>query len=169
MALKIFKYGADILREKLPELKELPKDFDQLIEDMYDIMYENNGIGLSANQVGKVLNFCIVDFSLYDEKMKKMVFINPKILKLSDEKIIDTEGCLSIPDINEKVIRSKTITVQYETKGRETIEDEFVGYPARVIQHEIDHLNGVLFVDRVSPLKRSFIASKLKRIAIENK
>lgn len=162
--LKIYPYGSPILRKKTEKVGKLPPDFGKLLDDMYDTMYNGEGIGLSANQVGLDMSFFIVDFSLHDEKMGKMVFINPVILESAGESVME-EGCLSIPDIHEEAPRADKIKVQYEDTGRIVHIEEFTGYYARVIQHETDHLNGIYFVDRISRLKHSFIASKLKRIA----
>jgi len=164
--LEIYLFGSPLLKRKTKRVGVLPDHFPEFLERMYATMYDDDGIGLSANQVGVDLHFFIVDFSLHDKTMSREVFINPEILESTG---IDTleEGCLSVPEIHEKVTRAYQIKVRYENLKREIVEKEFEGFPARVIQHEIDHLNGVLFVERISPLKRSFIDSKLKKIAEE--
>jgi len=164
--LEIYLFGSPLLKRKTKPVGVLPDHFPEFLERMYATMYDDDGIGLSANQVGVDLHFFIVDFSLHDKTMSREVFINPEILESTG---IDTleEGCLSVPEIHEKVTRAYQIKVRYENLKREIVEKEFEGFPARVIQHEIDHLNGVLFVERISPLKRSFIDSKLKKIAEE--
>ncbi len=162
--LEIYLYGSPLLKRKTKRVGELPDHFPEFLERMYTTMYDDDGIGLSANQVGVDLHFFIADFSLHDKDMSREVFINPEILESTG---IDTleEGCLSVPEIHEKVTRAYKIKLRYENLKREVIEKEFEGFPARVIQHETDHLNGILFVERISPLKRSFIDSKLKKIA----
>lgn len=162
--LEIYLYGSPLLKRKTKAVEDLPENFPGFLERMYATMYDDDGIGLSANQVGVDQRFFIVDFSLHDEDMSREVFINPEILASEGVDTLE-EGCLSIPGIHEKVTRAYKIKVRYENLGREVIEKEFEGFPARVIQHETDHLNGVLFVERISPLKRSFIDSKLRKIA----
>ncbi|MBN2601479.1 MAG: peptide deformylase [Candidatus Marinimicrobia bacterium] len=162
--MEIYLYGSPLLKRKTKRVGKLPDHFPEFLERMYATMYDDDGIGLSANQVGVDRHFFIADFSLHDKTMFREIFINPEILKSSG---VDTseEGCLSIPEIHEKVTRAYKIKLRYENFKRDVVEREFEGFPARVIQHEIDHLNGILFVDRISPLKRSFIDSKLKKIA----
>jgi len=162
--LEIYLYGSPLLKRKTKAVEDLPENFPGFLERMYATMYDDDGIGLSANQVGVDQRFFIVDFSLHDEDMSREVFINPEILASEGVDTLE-EGCLSIPGIHEKVTRAYKIKVRYENLRREVIEKEFEGFPARVIQHETDHLNGVLFVERISPLKRSFIDSKLRKIA----
>lgn len=162
--LEIYLYGSPLLKRKTKAVDDLPENFPGFLERMYATMYDDDGIGLSANQVGVDQQFFIVDFSLHDGNMSREIFINPEILESEGVDTLE-EGCLSIPGIHEKVTRAYKIKVRYENLGREVIEKEFEGFPARVIQHETDHLNGVLFVERISPLKRSFIDSKLRKIA----
>ncbi|MBL7137071.1 MAG: peptide deformylase [Candidatus Marinimicrobia bacterium] len=162
--LKIYLYGSPILSKKVEKVEDLPKSFDKYMDDMFETMLIEDGIGLSANQVGKDIRFFITDFSSHDKNLTKGVFINPVIIE-SDGKSTLEEGCLSIPDIRQQVTRSETITLQWENVEREVFREEFSGLMARVIQHEMDHLNGIFFVDRITQLKRSFISSKLKRIA----
>jgi len=166
--LDIYVYGSPLLKRKTRKVAQLPDNFPQFLERMYATMYDDDGIGLSANQVGVDLHFFIVDFSLHDKNMGKGVFINPEIIQREGEDVLE-EGCLSVPGIREKVTREWKIKVRYENLQRVVIEKEFEGYLAKVIQHEIDHLNGILFVDKTSPLNLSFIASKLKKIAVKGK
>jgi len=166
--LDIYVYGSPLLKRKTRKVAQLPDNFPRFLERMYATMYDDDGIGLSANQVGVDLHFFIVDFSLHDKNMGKEVFINPEIIQREGEDVLE-EGCLSVPGIREKVTREWKIKVRYENLQRVVIEKEFEGYLAKVIQHEIDHLNGILFVDKTSPLNLSFIASKLKKIAVKGK
>ncbi|PIS27363.1 MAG: peptide deformylase [Candidatus Marinimicrobia bacterium CG08_land_8_20_14_0_20_45_22] len=166
---RIQLYGSPVLSHKTANVKALiPPDFSKIIDDMFETMYADNGIGLSANQVGIPLDFFIADFSLKDENGKKMVFINPEILERQGE-VVAEEGCLSIPEIYADVTRAEKVKVRYEDVERNVHVEEFSGYFARVVQHETDHLNGIYIVDRISQLKRSFIASKLKRMAADAK
>jgi peptide deformylase len=162
--LPIYVYGSPILRKKLAPIVDLPSDFDRILEDMWETMYDDDGIGLSANQVGFDLRFFVADFSLRENSMAREVFINPEVVATEGE-TTEEEGCLSLPDIREKVTRADKIVLRYENPERKLIEREFSGYPARVVQHETDHLNGIFFIDRISALKRSFLKSKLNRIA----
>ncbi len=162
--LRLHLYGNPVLDHKIPELDQLPDDFDQLIEQMLAIMHAEEGIGLSANQAGLKKRFFVADFSLYDNNLSTQVFINPKILSAEGE-TLDEEGCLSLPGIREKISRAQKIKLQYEDRDGEALEEVCQDYLARVIQHEVDHLNGKFIVDHVSSLKKSFLNSKLERIA----
>jgi peptide deformylase len=162
--LKIYYYGSPILREELPEMDELPEDFEDLVDNMFALMSEEEGIGLSANQVGKDLRFFIANFSLYKDDMAKKVFINPEILE-SEGETKDEEGCLSLPEIKVNVKRADKIKVRYRDKDFVEHTEEYNGYLSRVIQHETDHLNGIFMTDRISPLKRKLLDNKLKQIA----
>ncbi|MCD6206148.1 MAG: peptide deformylase [Candidatus Marinimicrobia bacterium] len=166
--LEVYLYGSPILKRPTMKVGELPDHFPRFLEQMYAVMYNDDGIGLSANQVGVEQCFFIADFSLHDENMQREIFINPEIVE-SQGIATQEEGCLSIPGVHEKVKRAYKIKVRYEGLDRNPVEKEFEGFPARVIQHEVDHLNGILFVERISPLKRSFIESKLRRIAEKGK
>jgi len=161
---KIKLYGSSILSRPVTPVGELPPDFRQTLTDMYDTMYDDDGIGLSANQVGLDMRFFVADFSLHDKSLTPQVFINPEILESSGE-IIAEEGCLSLPEIRAQVPRAQRIRVRYENLDRTVLEEDYQDFAARVIQHETDHLNGIYFVDRITPLARSFLASKLKRLA----
>ena len=162
--LKIYYYGSPILRKELPELTELPEGFPTLVDDMFELMGNEEGIGLSANQVGKDLRFFIANFSLYKDDMAKKVFINPEILE-SEGETQDEEGCLSLPDIQVKVKRADRIKVKYRDIDFVEHVGEYTGYLSRVIQHETDHLNGTFMTDRTSTLKRKLLDNKLKQIA----
>jgi len=153
-------YGSDILHRKVKQLDQLPDNFESRLADMYETMNEERGIGLSANQVGRDMRFFIVDFGLYDEQYGRQVFINPEIVEM-DGSTIDEEGCLSLPGINEKVKRADKIRIKYKDENFEDKDEVYTNYLSRVIQHEADHLNGIVFTDRISSLKRSFIKKKL--------
>ena len=167
MILKIYKYGSPILRNRCKIVNSISSDIKQLADDMINTMYENDGIGLSANQVGFDLSLSIIGKHALESE-NDLIIINPKIIEYSDEKTIEEEGCLSIPDIREKVIRSKDIVLEYQDLNLKTITRTFVDLPARVIQHETDHLNGVFFTDRLSFVKKKLLNKKLNRIAKES-
>ncbi|MBN2280551.1 MAG: peptide deformylase [Candidatus Marinimicrobia bacterium] len=166
--MKVKLYGSEILRKKVAQLEKLPDHFETLIADMYETMNEEKGIGLSANQVGLDMSFFIVDFGLYDEKYGRQIFINPEILEMEGE-TLDEEGCLSLPGINEKVKRADRIRIKYKDANFTDRDEEYFDYLSRVIQHEFDHLNGIVFTDRISALKRSFIKNKLAALETEAK
>jgi peptide deformylase len=162
--LPIYIYGSPILHKKLLPIDDLPQDFDRILSDMWETMYDDEGIGLSANQVGLDLRFFVADFSLREENIGREVIINPVIIKTEGE-VIGEEGCLSLPNIREQIPRAEKIILRYENRERKIIEREFNDLVAHIIQHETDHLDGLTMIDRISPLKRSFLRSKLKRLA----
>ncbi len=158
--LEVKIYGSPILRKTVAKLEKIPDNFPQIITDMYETMSQEQGIGLAANQVGLDMSFFIVDFGLYDERLSKKVFINPEISEM-EGRTIDEEGCLSLPGIKEKVKRSDKIRVKYKDDNFEDHDEIYHDYLSRIIQHEHDHLHGILFTDRISSLKKSFIKNKL--------
>lgn len=170
MILPILAYGDPVLK-KLTE--EIDKDFaglDQLITDMYDTMYGAKGVGLAAPQVNKSIRMFLVDATPYadeDEDLDgfKEVFINPIILEEEGKEWVFNEGCLSIPGIREDVKRQPKITIEYFDDQFNLKEEVFEGMAARIIQHEYDHIEGVLFTDRINPLRRRLLNGKLKNIA----
>ena len=161
--LEVVHYGDPILRKKC----KLVTDFEKLpvlIEDMFDTMYEENGIGLAANQVGVDLNLFIIDISDFEKEGKCIhVFINGEILDTSGESWFE-EGCLSIPDVRLDVKRPETITFKYQDESGDEHTEEISGLLARAIQHEIDHLNGVFIVDRVTVTTKMTVNKTLKSI-----
>ena len=145
---KIVKYGSDILRQKSKEIFKISKKIQVLAEDMLDTMYANNGVGLAGPQVGELLRIFVIDVSDPKGPCNPMVFINPKIIK-KDGAIACNEGCLSFPEVYTYVRRYKNVTVKaLDLKGKPFIVEAKDGeLLSRAIQHEFDHLNGVLFVD----------------------
>ncbi len=164
MSLPIRIYGDPVLRKKLAAV-DSHEDVLSHIPDMIETMYDDDGIGLSANQVGVNKRFFIIGEAAFEGSRPDTVFINPVILDASDEKWDYEEGCLSVPGIREEVERPLTITVRYmDIQGKEH-EETLSDLPARVFQHEFDHINGVFFVDRISSLRRSLIRNKLKKLS----
>jgi len=145
---KIVKYGSDVLRQKSKEISKISKKIQVLAEDMLDTMYANRGVGLAGPQVGELLRIFVIDVSDPKGPCNPMVFINPKIIK-KDGAIACNEGCLSFPDVYTYVRRYKNVTVKaLDLKGKPFIIEAKDGeLLSRAIQHEFDHLNGVLFVD----------------------
>ncbi len=163
---RIVEYPEPILRVKAQDVEEFDEELKILIEDMAQTMYDAPGVGLAAPQVAESLQVIVVDTTVPGEEQQYMALVNPRIIDRSDSQI-DEEGCLSVPDLTAKVERYKKITVRYRREdGSEhelTTEDRF----AVVLQHEIDHLNGILFIDHLSPLKRNLYKKKRKKMLAE--
>lgn len=181
MIYPIVAFGDPVLKTKA---KLIPADFpaaelQQIIADMYDTMYYAHGVGLAAPQVGKSIRLFVIDSEpMMDEDEDgnpiveeptagpvKRAFINPQMVSETGEEWAFEEGCLSIPGVREKVVRHATIVLRYEDENRQQHEETFSGMTARVIQHEYDHLEGVLFTDYVSGLKKQLLKGKLARIS----
>ena len=166
--LRVIKYGNPILRMKARRINKIDNRIRQLVDDMILTMAIDGGIGLAAPQVAESLTLLVVDHSLIFEDGEPTAYINPAIIASEGESVME-EGCLSIPDIHEEVRRSEIITLRYQNIDGESKEDKFDGLLARVLQHEIDHLNGVLFVDRISALKKQLLKKELKAISDEER
>lgn len=172
--LSVVKYGNPILRIKVDEVTDF-SNLESFIEDMFDTMYHEKGIGLAANQVGVKLAILVFDIGGYeldedevgdDEPYSDpIVFINPFIVESKGECSME-EGCLSVPEIRAEIIRAETITLQYQDINQNTYSETFSGLSARVLLHEIDHLNGKIFTDYLSPSKRMLIQKRLKEITL---
>ena len=161
-AMEVVHYGDPILRKKCSPVTDLEK-IEALINNMFDTMYEENGLGLAANQVGVDLNLFIIDISSFEDDEKTHVFINGEIVGSSGESWFE-EGCLSIPDVRLNIKRPYTIQFNFQdVLGKEHLE-EFDGLMARAIQHEVDHLNGIFIVDRVSQTTKMSVDKSLKDI-----
>lgn len=150
--LPITVYGDKILRKKVSKVTEVDLKTIELIKNMFDTMRNANGIGLAANQVGANKSIFVIDVSKVEdyEDIKPIVAINPKIIKRSEKKVIIEEGCLSIPEVREEVERPESITIVYHDADLQEQTLEADGLLARVMQHEYDHLQGVLFTDLIS-------------------
>ena len=164
--LDIYLYGASILREKVHPVENMTDDISQLIDDMILTMYEDDGIGLSANQVGRSVSLFVVGSGAFNDERSDMVFINPEILEISEETETMEEGCLSVPDIREEVTRPESVRIRYKDTDMKDHEETFSGFPARVIQHENDHLNGIFFTDRIGLVRKMLLKRKLAEIAL---
>lgn len=161
-------YGDPVLRVKCTDITEFDTEFKKLVDDMYETMDASDGVGLAAPQIGKSVRVFMIDSTLFDKKKKegvRMAFVNPIMLSETGEKWFFEEGCLSIPDVREDVARCPTITLKYQTVTGEYKEESFEGMTARVIQHEYDHIEGVLFTDHISAFKRQLLKSKLAKIS----
>jgi peptide deformylase len=169
MILPIVGYGHPVLKKKAEDIDAQFPELQKLIEDMWETMYNANGVGLAAPQIGLAIRLFLVDASPFEEddpalKDFKKVFINPRIVEEKGEEWFFNEGCLSFPDLRADVSRKSDIKIQYLDENFEQHEDVFSGIAARIIQHEYDHSEGILFVDRISPLKRRLLRSKLTSI-----
>ena len=177
MVLPIVAYGDPVLRK---ESEEITKDFpnlDVLIENMFETMYQARGIGLAAPQVGEAIRLFIVDATVFedDEDLSteereftsnyKRIFINAKITEETGDEWAFNEGCLSIPDVREDVFRQPQITIEYQDENFKKHKETLSGIVARIVQHEYDHIEGILFTDKLSPLKKRLIKGKLANIA----
>lgn len=167
MILPIVLYGDPVLQRRA---QEIPADFPELealIQNMFETMYAASGIGLAAPQIGQSWRLFVLDAELADEELykgQKRVFINPTILEESGDPWPYAEGCLSIPEIRGDVNRRAAVRLRYEDAQRVLHEDSFDGMLARIIQHEYDHLEGRLFIDLLSPLRRRLVQKKLQLI-----
>ena len=180
MILPIIGYGDPVLRKVAENITAEFPDLKQTIVNMYETMYNANGVGLAAPQVGKALRIFVIDTTPFsdDEDLDsaeqkqlngfKRTFINAKMIKEEGEEWSFNEGCLSIPDVREDVYRNPTITIAYCEEDFFMKTEVFDGLIARVIQHEYDHIEGILFTDKISSLKKRLIQKKLKNI-IEGK
>lgn len=170
MKLPIIAYGNPVLRQKAKDIDANYPELDTLIKDMFDTMYAASGVGIAAPQIGKSIRLFVIDASPYDDeeaslKDFKKVFINPQILEESGDKWLSSEGCLSIPDIREDVSRHPDLTISYFDENWVQHEESYSGLAARIIQHEYDHIEGILFTDKLSPLKKALLKGKLDAIS----
>ena len=170
MILPIYIYGQPVLRKVAEDIPADYPNLQQLIADMYETLDASEGIGLAAPQVGKPIRVVVIDLDVLSEDMPEYkgfrhAFINPHIVEYDEEKTdVSEEGCLSLPAIHEKVVRPTRIHVQWLDEELQAHDEWVEGYLARVMQHEFDHLDGKMFIDRVSPLRRQLIKSKLKAL-----
>mgnify|MGYP000683346165 FL=1 len=160
--LKIVNCMDSILRKKCLKVENIDENLMTLADNMIETMYSVSGLGLAANQVGISSNFFVIDVSVEKEKREPVTIINP-VITASEDEILGEEGCLSIPEVFAEVKRSQHVEVKgYDLKGNE-LRYEAEGYLARAFQHELDHLNGVLFWDNLSKVKRDILQRKFKK------
>ncbi|HEY8402772.1 MAG TPA: peptide deformylase [Cytophagaceae bacterium] len=168
MIYPIVAYGDPVLKKQAEDIAKGSVDVKKLAEDMFETMYNANGVGLAAPQIGKAIRMFVVDAAPMDEenlKDFKKVFVNPTIVEESEEEWAYEEGCLSIPGIRSEVMRPEKIKVHYFDENWKEYEEEFDGLAARVIQHEYDHIEGILFVDHLSGIKKRLLKNKLLNIS----
>jgi peptide deformylase len=168
MIYPIVMYGDPVLRQRATDIPA-GTDLSQLIEDMYETMHNASGIGLAAPQIGKSMRIFIVDGTIIEDEPSmadfKKAFINPVMLEELGEAWEYEEGCLSIPNIREKIERKERLRIRYYDQSWKQCEEEFDGMKARIIQHEYDHLEGKMFVDYLTPLKKRLLKGKLSDIS----
>lgn len=162
MVLPILQYPDERLRKLSPPVEQLDEGDEALIDDMIETMYAAPGVGLAAPQVGVLKRILVIDTTVGKKPESLLVMINPEILSSEGEKT-EEEGCLSIPDFTAEVTRAETVEVGYESREGEQVTLRADGLLSKAIQHEMDHLNGMLFIDRLSPLKRDMIKRKIKK------
>ena len=177
MILPIVAYGDPVLRKKAEKITKDYPNLDTLIENMKETMYGAFGVGLAAPQIGLPIRLFLVDTEPFAEdeiytegeqeqlKNFKRLFINAEILEETGDEWAFNEGCLSIPDVREDVFRQPTITIKYQDENFDTHTEVFDGLIARVVQHEYDHIEGILFTDKLSSLKKRLIKGKLTNIS----
>lgn len=162
MTRRILTYGHPILRQPTRPVRGLDGDLDQLIADMVETMYAAPGVGLAANQVGSSHRVFVANPSEDHDPAKLLVLINPELVEAEGE-TVGEEGCLSVPDFREEVRRARRVLVRGLDRDGRPIQIEAEDLLARILQHELDHLNGMLFVDRLSPAKRDILRRKLRK------
>lgn len=173
MILPIVAYGHPTLRRVAAEIEPGHSGLEELVANMYETMYSAEGVGLAAPQVNQGIRLFIVDAAPYGEdhpelKDFKKVFVNPQILEYTGDEVSFNEGCLSIPKIREDVMRKPKIRIRYQDMDFKDHDEVYEGIPARIIQHEYDHLEAKLFVDRISPLRKMLLKRKLTDITSGN-
>lgn len=166
MILKIVKYPEPVLSQPGEPVTEFDDNLRQLVADMFETMYAAQGIGLAAPQVGVSKRLTIIDLSMGKDPAAKLVLINPEII-FSEGKLYEEEGCLSFPDIREKIVRAARVRIRAQDENGKWFEMDGEELMSRCMQHEIDHLDGILFVFRMSALKRSLNLRKIKKLQSE--
>ena len=177
MILPIVAYGDPVLKKKAKPIdKDYPK-LEELISNMWDTMYNAYGVGLAAPQVGVPIRLFVIDAAPFAEDDDltaeekeylidfKRVFINARVIEETGDEWAFSEGCLSIPDVREDIFRKPEVTIEYQDQNFETKKETFTGLAARVVQHEYDHTEGILFTEKISSLKKRLINGRLKKIS----
>lgn len=166
--MDIVHYGDPILRKKCDSVSDF-SNMENLLDDMFDSMYEAEGIGLAANQIGLDMKLFIIDVTHTEEAEEPHIFINGEIVSKGGDNGLFQEGCLSLPGISIDIMRPERVTLKYQTPDEVWHKDEFHGLLSRAIQHEMDHLNGVFIVDRVSEVERIQYKKELKELESNSK
>ncbi len=169
MKLPIYIYGHPVLREVGQDITPEYEGLQDLITNMWETMYFSDGIGLAAPQIGRAIRLFVIDADPMADtfpecKGLKQTFINARIVERSEDTLSESEGCLSIPGINEKVTRPSTITIEYLDADFQPHCETYSGFAARVIQHEYDHIEGILFIDLIASIRKQLIKGKLTNL-----
>lgn len=170
MKLPVYLYGHPVLREVSEEISQDYPDLKKLVADMFETMYESEGVGLAAPQIGKNIRLVVIDADPVSEACpecagKKLVLINPEIEILDGAKVTRSEGCLSLPGLSENVGRVEHIKLKWFDEDFNEHQEEMTGFLSRIVQHELDHLEGKMYIDHISPIRKQLIKSKLHNIA----
>lgn len=172
MKLQILSYGNSTLREISEDINPEYPNLSELISDMFETLESSEGVGLAAPQIGQNISLFVVDgklmvddFQEQDLENFKKVFINPEITEYFGEDVSFREGCLSLPRISDEVVRPDGIEITWLDESFNYHKERFTGVKSRIIQHEYDHLDGILYIDKLKPIKRKLIESKLKKIS----
>jgi len=168
MIYPVTVYGDPVLRKKAEPITNDFKDLKGFVSNMFETMYNSDGVGLAAPQVGQAIRIFVIDSTEAEEDELtgvKKAFINPEILETSGDEWVLNEGCLSLPEIREDVVRPENVTLKYLDEEMVEHTETFSGFTSRVIQHEYDHLEGIMFVDYLNPLKKRILKSKLTAIS----
>lgn len=171
MILPIYLYGQPVLREETEDIEKDYPDLQKLIGDMWETMYHSDGVGLAAPQIGKSIALIVIDGSILADRFPectdlKLTLINPDLEVIEDQQpVTREEGCLSLPGLSEPVKRVEHVRLNWLDENFEEHEQEFTGFASRIIQHEFDHLLGTVYTDRISPIRKQIIRTKLNNIA----
>lgn len=168
MIYPVTVFGDPVLRKKAEPITKDFQDLKGFIQNMFDTMYNSDGVGLAAPQVGQAIRIFVIDSEIEDEDELpgiKKAFINPEIIEKSGDEWVMNEGCLSLPEIREDVLRPETVKIKYFDEEFNEYVETYSGFTSRVIQHEYDHLEGVMFVDYLNPLRKRILKSKLSAIS----
>lgn len=170
MTLPVYLYGHPVLRKKSAEVTPDYKDLKGLVADMYESMYDSEGVGLAAPQIGRNDRIVVIDADAVADSFpecagRKLTLVNPEIEILDGEAVSRNEGCLSLPGLSEKVKRVEHILLKWVDEDFQPHEEEISGFLARIVQHECDHLEGLLYIDHIAPMRKQLIKGKLRDIA----
>lgn len=170
MKLPVYLYGHPVLRKKCESVTADYPELKKLVEDMFETMYASEGVGLAAPQIGKNDRIVVIDADVVGENFpecagRKFALINPEIEVLDGDKVTRAEGCLSVPGLSENVSRVEHIRLKWLDEDMKPHEEEMSGFLSRIVQHECDHLEGTLYIDRISPIRKQLVKGKLNNIA----
>jgi len=166
MKYRIRIYGDPVLREKTETVTGFDDDLKAIVEGMIEVMYEDNGMGLAAPQVGIPCKIIVIDQSFGERVDDVLALVNPEIIETEGECVLE-EGCLSVPGVYENVTRPEKVIVRFQDTGGATHEIHADGMLARIVQHEADHIEGILFIDRLSPVTRNLLSKTLRSLKEE--